>query len=127
MNLHGIVAGYIGAVNPQMPVTLQSSTGSSISADGARTPTYACSITLLGQIQPLTYRDLTFLDGLNIQGVRWKIYLSGQADGIVRVEAKGGDLVTIPVGPHAGIWLISQVLEQWPDWCACAITLQNGS
>lgn len=80
-----------------------------------------------GKVQPLTMRDLTQIEGLNLGGVKWKLYLNGKLDGIVRPERKGGDLITIPSGPHAGIWLVAQVLEQYPDWCSAAITLQNGA
>lgn len=84
------------------------------------------ALNLLAQIQPTTWRDLQLLDGLNVSGVRWKAFLQGQVNGIVRPEKKGGDLLVVPSGPHAGTWLIAQVMEQWPDWVLCAITLQNG-
>lgn len=84
------------------------------------------SATALGQVQPVSWRDLQQLDGLNLQGVRWKVYLSGEVDGLVRAEGKGGDLVVLPAGSrHAGTWLVAQVLEQWPDWACAAITFQN--
>lgn len=40
MNLHGLVAPYIGAVNPLLPVAIQISAGSLTAADGSRTPRY---------------------------------------------------------------------------------------
>lgn len=128
MNLHAIAGPIVGAVNPQIPVTVQISTGpASTAPDGTQTPGYAAPVTLLGQVQPLTARDLQQLDGINLGGVRWKIYLSGQIDAIVRPERKGGDLVTIATGRHEGVWLTVLVLEQWPDWCVAAITQQNGA
>lgn len=83
------------------------------------------SLQLVGQVQPLTAGDLRQLDGINLGGVRWKIYLSGQVDAIVRPERKGGDLLTISTGRHQGVWLVVQVMEQWPDWCCAAIVQQN--
>ena len=84
------------------------------------------SASALGQVQPITWRDYQQLDGLNLQGVRWKVYLSGEVDGLVRRESKGGDLVVLPAGArHAGTWLVTQVLEQWPDWVCAAVTYQN--
>jgi hypothetical protein len=84
------------------------------------------SLQLQAQIQPLTWKDIQQLDGLNIEGVRWKAFLNGQIDGLVRGERKGGDLLVIPRGHrHAGQWLVGQILEQWPDWVMAAITLQN--
>lgn len=128
MNLHGLVAPIIGAVNPNLAVSLQISTGPGApQADGTQTPSYAAPVTVQGQVQPLTWRDLQQLDGVNLGGVRWKIYLYGEVDGIVRPERKGGDLVTISIGRHQGVWLVVQILEQFPDWCCAAIVLQNGA
>lgn len=128
MNLHGIVAPYIGAVNPLIPVVLQISTGhGAINPDGTETPQYSAPIPVTGQVQPISTPDLQQLDGVNLGGVRWKIYLYGAVNGIVRPERKGGDLITISTGPHRGKWLVVQVLEQWPDWVCAAIVQQNGS
>jgi hypothetical protein len=81
---------------------------------------------LQAQIQPITWKDVQMMDGLNIEGVRWKAFLNGQLDGLVRGERKGGDLLVVPRGHrHAGQWLVAQVLEQWPNWVSAAITLQN--
>jgi hypothetical protein len=81
---------------------------------------------LQAQVQPITWRDLQQLDGINLGGVKWKAYLRGEVDAIVRSEKKGGDLIVIPPpSRHAGTWLVVQVLEQFPDWCCCAIVLQD--
>lgn len=85
------------------------------------------SLVLLGSVQPMSARDLRQLEGLNVAGVQWKVYLRGEVDSIVRPEKKGGDLVVIPSGPHAGTWLITVIVEQYPDWCAAGIVLQNGA
>lgn len=199
MNLHGIVAPYIGVVNPLIPVTVQLSTGpSATSPDGGRTPTYATPGALIGsiaagiltvtaitggrltagdtlagpsvladteiveqlsgpdggagtyqlsryypdaviseamttvlvltaQVQPLSTGDLQHLDGLNLNTTRRKVYLYGSVDSVSRVKRTGGDLITIEGGVNDGVWLVSQVLEQFPDWVSAAITLQNGS
>ena len=85
-------------------------------------------LNLTAQIQPIGWRDIQQLDGLNLQGVRYKAYLYGEVDGLVRPEKKGGDLIVFPAGSrHAGVYLVAQVLEQFPDWCCAALTLQNGS
>ncbi len=197
VNLHGIVAPVIGAINPLIPVGLRVSVGYGAPApNGIRTQLYASpggftgSITgttltvtavasgslqsgqtvagsgvtpgtlitgqltgtigdvgtyslnreqdadvpseamtttcvLTAQVQPLTWRDLQQLDGLNTGGERRKIYLYGEADSIVRVQKKGGDLITIPSGANRGTWLIVTSLEQFPDWVSVAATLQD--
>lgn len=121
MNLHGIVAGAIGTVNPHVPITLRVSLGYSTGADGLQSPSYQTFTNLIAQVQELTTRDLRQLEGLNVQNSERKIYMSGSASAIVRVNRKGGDLITLPDGT---VWLITAVLEQWPDWCAVSATLQ---
>jgi hypothetical protein len=198
LNLHGIVAPVIGAVNPLIPVTAKISVGQADGDDGKVTPLYATpgsfvgaisgttftissitagvpqpgqtladltsallpgtsivsqltgptgglgtyevnqeqtvasetmttALNLIAQVQPMTWRDIQNVDGLNLQGTRYKIYLYGEIDGLVRPERKGGDLIIIPSGRHAGTYLVAQVLEQFPDWVSAACTLQNGA
>lgn len=77
-----------------------------------------------GQVQPITWRDLQQLDGLNLQGTRAKIYVYGQVEGLVRTTERGGDLIILPDGKT---WLTAQVLEGWhtAGWCSIAATLQD--
>lgn len=129
MNLHGVVASVIGAVNPRVSVSIQISTGSVPGSDGIPQPTYATPYTALAQIQPLTWRDLQQVDGLNLQGTRLGVYLFGEIRGIVRATNQGGDLITVPSGPYAGVLLVAQVLEGWDSagWCKVAATLQDNA
>lgn len=125
MNLHGIVAGAVSAVNPQILASVQVSTGNTLGATGKQTPTYAPAVTVPAQVQALQYKDIEHMDALNIQGTRRAIYLYGRIDGLVRSTGKGGDLITITSGVNAGVWLVAVVAEQWPDWCKALCTLQN--
>lgn len=127
MNLHALVSGYIGAVNPFITAVVQSSTGYTTGPTGSRTPTYAISQVQI-QRQELTYNDLVKLDGLNIQGERRKIYVNGFYAGVIRADQKGGDIFTFPEFPGgpSRSWLVAFVFEAWPDWCSLALTLQNG-
>lgn len=84
----------------------------------------AAALAISGQVQPLTFKDIQQLDGLNIQGTQRAIYFDQAIDGIVRVDRKGGDLVTTPDGK---VWLVTLVLEAWPDWTKVAVTLQDGA
>ena len=125
MNLHAIVSGAIGAINPQVAVTLTINAGGyTTNADGSRTPNVAAPASATAQSQPMQYNDIVQADSFNIQGVRRKVYLSGEIDGLVRADNKGGDLITYPDG---SVWKVAFITEQWPDWCAAVITLQNGS
>ena len=197
MNLHGIVAPLVGAVNPPVPATIRRSSGQgSPSVDGVYDPTFATPGAFTGaiaggvltvsavasgslaagqtvsgtgvvsgteiveqlsgtaggagtyrlnrtqspdvaseamttayvmqaQVQPMTWRDLQQTEGLNMSGTRRKIYLYGSVDSVNRVTRGGGDLITIASGVNAGVWLVAQVLEQFPDWVSAACTLQN--
>lgn len=127
MNLRALANSITQAVNPNVPATLQISTGYTTSPRGARTPSYAAPVTVQAQVQALTFRDITQIDGLNLQGTRRAIYLYGDVEGLVRVSQKGGDLITLTDGPNAGVWLVAMVLETWPDFCKVVATLQNGN
>ncbi len=122
MNLHALVSGAIGAINPFETVALALSTGYAIGATGARTPSYS-STTGSAQLQPLTADDLQQIDSLNIQGTKMRGYFYGAVDQIVRMLSKGGDLVYRSDGTA---WKVVFVFEQWPDWCAVCLVLQNG-
>jgi len=128
MNLHSVVSGIIGAVNPPILATIRVSTGpGATQPSGKRIPTFAPDVTRMVQAQPMTYKDIQQTDGLNLQGTRISIYVTGVVQGLVRATNHGGDLIIISSGPYAGTWLVAMVLEQWPDWCKVAATLQNGN
>lgn len=122
MNLHGIVAGVIGAVNPLVPITIQRSTGYTKNDAFEQVPTYAAPVTVIAQVQSLTADDLRQVEGLNIQGEKRAVYINGRTDAIIREDQIGGDLVTW----NGIIWLNVHVLEYWPDWCKFVITRQDG-
>lgn len=125
MNLHQIVSGAIGTVNPFVPAMIRISTGYTTSPDGTQVEAYATFKEVPVQVQALTGKDLRQLEGLNLNGTLRAIYMNGRADGVVRSQMKGGDLVTLFSGPNVGVWLVNQVLEQWPDWVKFACTMQN--
>jgi hypothetical protein len=122
MNLHGIVAPAIGAVNPFVQIVVQVSTGYTTEDSGKRSPSFAPPVPAWGQVQPLSYNDIQHLDALNIQGDRKAIYITGRLEGLVRPDKKGGDLISLPDG---SLWLVAIVLENWPDWVKVAVTRQN--
>jgi hypothetical protein len=85
------------------------------------------SMTVIAQVQALSGRDLRQIEGLNLQGTLKTIYVNGRIAGVVRVQSKGGDLVTLPDG---SVWLVSQVLEPWnatAGWTKAVIALQDGA
>lgn len=127
MNLHGIAAGAVAAVNPPQMGSVRVSAGYTTNPDGTRTPAYLAPVSVPIQIQAMTYSDLRQTDGLNLNGTRRAMYLFGDIEGIVRDQNKGGDLITLPDG---SVWLVALVLEQFgagPDWTKVAVTRQDGS
>jgi hypothetical protein len=132
MNLHAIVNPIIQVINSNVPAWVRYSTGSLINIDGTQTPTYSEPVLVSAQVQNLTYRDLTQIEGLNLQGTKRAIYLFGPMDSVERLTCDGGDLILFPgrVGslPAGTTWLVAQTLEDWlnmPDcWTKVAATLQ---
>lgn len=119
MNLHSIASSVLGAVSPEIPVTIKVSTGYTTAADGTQVPGYSTTSTT-GRQQALTGGDIMRLNNLNVQGVTTKMYLTGNYEGVFRVLGKGGDLLTF----GGQTYLVSAVLERWPAWCCLALTLQ---
>lgn len=133
MNLHAAVRSMISAVNPDRIVTWRRSTGQTTGASGKRTPAFAADQDVSAQIQAATGDDLEHTAFQNQQGVYRKVYLFGDVAGIVRVDAKGGDLLLFPqvLGGAVNTWLVVHVLETWtPDaagWCCVLASLQDGT
>lgn len=122
MNLHNIVSGAIGAINPLQAANVQYSNGYTTAADGSQVPSYIEVDNVQVQVQALTAKELQHLASLNIQGVMKALYLNGNSQGVVRPLGQGGDLFTLV----SGTWLVTTVLETWDTgWCKVAVTLQE--
>lgn len=127
MDLLSIASPFTAIVSPFVTATVQTSTGYATAADGTQVPSYSTA-TFQVQPQPLAYTDLTQLDGLSIQGVRRAIYANNaDIEGVVRVDSRGGDLLTFPPGtfPEGNVWKAVLVLEHWQDWVKVAVVLQG--
>ena len=122
--MHGISNGYVAAVNPNVSAQYLASTGYSTGSDGRRTPSYAAAVPVTVQMQMLTAQDLAQLSGLNIQGEKRAIYVSGNWKGVARPDLRGGDIFTLADGSR---WLVAHVLENWfttNGWAKVAATRQ---
>ncbi len=121
MNLHSIVSGAIGAINPFQMASVMYSSGYTTSADGKQIPAYVTVQGVSVQVQALTAKEIEHLDSLNIQGVMKALYLNGNSQGVVRPLGQGGDLFMLA----SGTWLVTTVLETWDTgWCKVAVTQQ---
>jgi hypothetical protein len=124
MNMHGLVQGMVGTVNPPIPIIVRSSTGSITNADYSRSPQYASPVVVQGQVQELSIKDLHQVEGLNLNGTLRTLYTNGVISAGQRVTLKGGDVIVLPDGT---VWLVTAVPEQWPDWVKAVLVLQNDS
>lgn len=129
MNLHQIVRGAIGAINPEISATLLASTGYAIAPGGKRTAAYTAYEGVMIQVQAVAGKDLEHVNNLNLQGVLRSVHLNGNWNGVVRPDGKGGDIMQFPLtaGGTLRDWLIVNVVESWPDWTHVIVQLQDGA
>lgn len=132
MNLHGIVRGAITTVNPDSPAVFLASIGNTVGADYKQAPGYAAPVDVRIQIQPLGKEELRHVDRLNLQGTFRTIYMFGDAQQIIRVTQKGGDLLQfapfkgqavqnwLTIGPVSGAWNVNQ-----GGWTKLVVCLQT--
>lgn len=126
MNLRAIANAAIQTVNPNITVSYRASTGFTTSSAGKQTATYATAVSLQAQVQAAKGSDLEHVANLNMERVYRNVRMFGNTQGIVRPDAKGGDLLDFPQVPTgtAQTWLVVAVLETWPDWCSVIVCLQ---
>lgn len=125
MNLHAAVRGAISAVNPDAVGVIRRNAGTYTTADdGTQVPAYLPDAPgVVMQVQPLSGRDLRFLDALNITTVDVAVYVNGEVTGVDRLTGKGGDLIQV----NGAWWLVTAVLEAWnpsAGWTKAGCTKQ---
>lgn len=131
MNLHAIVRGAINTVNPEYLGTWRKSNGFTQNPTGRPLPAYIDTTLVPMQVQALSGKDLLHEAFQSMQGVKRAVYLSGNVQGVVRPDVKGGDLLLFPEdrGGANRTWLVVAVLETWePDaagWCRVGVVLQT--
>lgn len=125
-NLRALVNSVTQVINPNQAAFLEISNGFAQDKSFTQVGAYLPPVAVIVQVQDLKSKDLRQLQGLNLQGSSVAIYLNGEVDAVVRVSQKGGDIITVPTGVNAGVYLTTAVLEQWQgDWVKIAGTLQN--
>ena len=126
MNPRAIANRFTQLTNKNLPINWIQSTGYVTDDAGKRTPT-TITLSVQAQVQALSATDLKHIDGLNISGIMRSVYLYGNAAGVVRADQIGGDILVFPEVPNGcnKNWLVTQVMETWPDWCRVIVTLQQ--
>jgi hypothetical protein len=115
LNLHGIVRGATPTVNPDIFGWWYKSTGSVSNVDGRQVPAYYSPAPVRLQVQPPTWRDLKFIDFLQLQGVIRTVFMFSNPQSIDRVNHRGGDLLLFPqwhCQPN-DTWLVARPDEAW--------------
>lgn len=125
MNLRALANPFTQVVNQNISIPWIQSTGYTTDDNGKRTPT-TTTVTAMGQVQAVSGSDLRHMDMLNVTGVMRSVYWYGNLQGVVRVDQQGGDILQFPEVPGGPVrnWLVSQVVETWPDWSHVIVTLQ---
>lgn len=126
MNLRAVANAAIQTVNPDVDVGYSASTGYTTNAAGTQLPTYALAVPVRAQVQAAKGSDLEHVANLNLQNLYRNVRMFGNTQGVVRPDAKGGDLLTFAQVPAGTIqtWLVVAVLETWPEWCSVIVCLQ---
>lgn len=126
MNLRAIANKYIQITNKNIQINWVQSNGYVTDDAGKRTPK-TLTLTVEAQVQALSSSDLKHIDGQNITNNMRSVYMYGNAVGVVRADQLGGDILVFPEVPGNcnRNWLITQVVETWPDWCHVIVTLQQ--
>jgi hypothetical protein len=115
LNLHATVRAAIQTVNADITASYIASTGYTVNSAGKQTPSYATPVNVRCQVQPPSGKDLKHLEYLNIQGTIRTVFLYSDPQAIVRVTARGGDLLQFPqfTGAPTDNWLVVEVAETW--------------
>lgn len=115
LNLHATVRQAITTVNADITAQYLKSLPYTRNPSGKQIPAYADPIAVQVQVQPPSGKDLRHAEFLNIQGTIRTVYLYSNPQAIVRVDAKGGDLLQFPQfgGGPVENWLVVAVGETW--------------
>lgn len=125
--LRSIANSAVQSVNPNIVANYYASTGSTTDASGKRSPAFAPVASVVIQVQAARGKDLEHVANLNMQNIYRNVRMWGNTQGVVRPDARGGDLLRFPQIPGGAdqTWLVVAVLETWPTWCSLIVCLQT--
>jgi len=129
MNIRAIANMAVQRVHSNATIMWSKSLGYTIDDDGIQEPAYAEQTAIQADVQGLSVSDIRAYEGLNITTASRKVYIAEQPNGNSRPDVQGGDLFVFPAvtGGDDRTWLVTAVLESWPDWSCVLVTMQNDS
>ena len=122
MNLHNVVSGAIGSVNPHEMVSLYRCNGTENNA-GVVSVTYT-KADIQAQVQAPSAADLKLFNNLADAKHVKKFYINAPASTINRQEETAGDIIERADGTF---WLIDLIRDDFSPagWLCCFATLQH--
>lgn len=120
MNLRSIANRYTQRINPNQGIIGRRYKGMTVGPGRTPIPNYYDDENVIGQLQPLSSKDLQHIDGMNLQNDVQTLFINGAYYGVERKLNKGADLFII----GADTWLVVQVIEMWPNWSRVILNLQ---
>lgn len=128
MNLHAIAGPFVGIVNPPVPGIWWRNAGAVTAPSGKRAPSMTAVPDQSFQVQALSGPELALVEGLNIQGVKRSVHMSGLPNAVDRKANAGGDLLEFDGGDGTAKWLVVVILETWglgvDAWSRVAVVKQ---
>lgn len=129
MNLHALVRGVIPIVNPDETVLWYRNAGQTHSDYGIETPSFAAPVSVTAQVQSESDASLYYQERAGDNSIIRRFYLmaspSAYAAGIVRIDARGGDVLRREDGSW---WLVEGVIDDFSfksGWVCVRGVLQN--
>ena len=122
MNLRLAANSAIQSINKNIDIRIIKQSGYITTEDYSRYHRYEIGSLRSSQVQQLTASELRQIEGLNISTESRGIYLYGTANGVTRAGQNAGDIIVLP---DLTQWLVTSVLEQWPDWVKISVTRQS--
>lgn len=122
MNLHNIVAGAIGSINPHETVKVYRSAGTQ-NVKGKVIAVYEVS-ERRAQIQAPTESDIKLVEKLAEASHKIKVWIESPIGTINRVSQSVGDMIERDDGTY---WLVVGVADDFSrvGWCCCLCVLQT--
>ena len=120
MNLHNVVRGAVTSINQDVTATLKINKGYTTAADGTRTPSFETYNNIEIQVQNLNNDALQHSSNLNSQTLQGTVFIPRTINGIVRRDAKGGDILIF----NSKTWIVTHVQESWEGWSKAIVTMQ---